>query len=216
MNPLAEKMKKVWETTVTRNAHLGLDGEREDMLKRYEALVTSRINVNNKTIIDFGCGGGLLGVHLLNNFKVKKYIAYDLATRSLKIAMENLREFNNTEFNYISRYVWDFAEKKPDIIICLAVIIHFPTQVYLDNFLKTCNESGAKKLVLEIRDTGKGNVFQKNPYASVKQTILACNTNEKYVSSKLTEYSLIDKTDATKAPTNCQVLWYEKKKANKE
>lgn len=209
---LADKMRNVWNTTIPRNAHLGLSGEKEMMFSRYKNLITDKIGVTNKTIIDFGCGGGLLGLYLLSNFKIKKYIAYDCAERSLKVAKENLKDFNNVELNYIERHVWNFAEKKPDIIICLAVIIHFPTQVYLDNFLKTCNESGAKKLVLEIRDTGEGNRFQANPYESVKQTILACATNEKYVSDKLANYRLVDMTDAAKAPTNCQVLWYDRKK----
>lgn len=212
MSALGDKMKIVWENTGTRNAHLGLDGEADAMAARYKALITEKLSVKNKTIIDFGCGGGLLGKYLLGNFAIKKYIAYDLAMRSLSIAQENTKEYENREFNYLKNHVWNFAEKKPDIIICLTVIIHFPTQVYLDNFLKTCNESGAKKLVLEIRDIGKGNVFQRDPYATMKQTLLACCTNEAYVSSKLPNYELTEKTDATKASTNCQVLWYTRKK----
>jgi len=209
---LTEKMKNIWENTGTRNAHLGLDGEAEEMFARYKALVADKLSVKNKIIIDFGCGGGLLGKYLLENFSIKKYIAYDLSERSLKIAKGNTKNYENKEFNYLEKHVWNFSEKKPDIIICLAVMIHFPTQIYLDNFLKTCDESGAKKLVLEIRDIGKGNIFQRDPYATIKQTILTCGTNEPYVTSKLANYKLIEKTDASIAPTNCQVLWYTRGK----
>lgn len=226
MNALGKKMKEVWEKTRTRNAHLGLDGEREDMLKRYEALITSRMKVNGKTIIDFGCGGALFGVHLLTNFKPKKYIAFDIAERSIQQAKKNIKDYtlsNNYNGNYLQcnfiilkEHRWNFAEYNPDIIVCLAVMIHFPTKIYLDNFLKTCNESGAKKLVLEIRDTGKGTQFQKTPYETVTQTLLACITNEKYVSERLTNYTIADKTDPAKAPTNCQILWYNRTKEAKE
>jgi hypothetical protein len=213
MSRKTNNMIVFWENTSPRNAHLGQDGETDDMFAKYEESF-AKTNVKGN-VIDFGCGGGLLGLYLTRKHSPKKYIAYDIAERSLAIAKKNVPE---GEFNIINTNTFNFAAKKPDIIISLACMIHFPNKVYLDNFLAACNISGAGKLILEIRDTGRGTIFQKDAYAfplKTKRTCLTCETSAGYVASKLTGYELMDKTDPAKAPTNCQVLWFKKKRAAK-
>ena len=221
-NKLAENLKKFWENTAARNAHLGKDGEGADLMERARLFVGEKMSLKNKTVIDFGCGGGFLGKYLLENKPIKKYIAFDVATRSLSQAKENLKGFEDkTEFRQVIDHTWNFAELKPDVIVCLAVMIHFPTQLYLDNFIRTCENSGAKNLVLEIRNKGRGLVMQKEPYsadcfAASPKTCLTCETSPEYVAARLPSYNLVDKTNAERAPTNCQVLWFEKKRAKAE
>lgn len=220
MNKLAENMKIFWEKTAPRNAHLGESGEQDLMRARYHTLITDKIKVKGKTVIDFGHGGGLLGELLLSECEIKKYIGYDIAKRSHDATAKRLAGFLNKELILLKEHRWDFAEKKPDIIVALAVMIHFPTKTYLDNFLKTVNESGAKFAVLEIRDKGHGTMFQKNAYSGGiglnTRTSLTCDTNETYVSSKLTNYDCFLKTDPKEAPTQCQVLHYRIKRKSAE
>lgn len=209
-------MKRFWDGTSSRNAHLGLDGDAEYLFARYKSLITDKIKVKGKTVIDFGHGGGLLGKYLLSDCGVKKYIGYDIAERSNKVASENMKEFDNKELILLKEHVWNFAEKEPDIIIALAVMIHFPTRVYLDNFLRTVNDSGARDAVLEIRDKGHGTLFQVEPYSDGcfrlnPRSCLTCDTSEEYISSKLPNYDLKEFTDPVIAPTNCQVLWFKRK-----
>jgi len=210
MNKLAARMKEVWENIKPRSAHLGLSGEKEAMFDRYKYLITSRMVVNGKTIIDFGCGGALLGLYLLENFKPSKYIGYDLSERSIAQAMKNLENYQNAVFTILWEHRFNFAELNPDIIVCLACIIHFPTQLYLDNFLRECNKSGAKRLVLEIRDSGWGTQFAKIPYNSENDIYRACLTNKEYISERLTNYNISQSTEI--GESECQVLWYVKKK----
>lgn len=210
VNDLAAKMKEWWETTSTRNAHLGMDGERQAMFDRYRELVTGRIDVAGKRVIDFGMGGGLLGEFLLRHYEPARYIGYDIAERSMAVASNRLKQWLNKELILIRRHVWSFAEKRPDVIVCLACIIHFPTRVYLDNVLHEMDVSGAQHIVLEIRNTGAGTVFHENPYSTNRKTLLACITTPEYVSEHLPSYELLEKTEPS-APTHLQVLWYERR-----
>jgi 2-polyprenyl-3-methyl-5-hydroxy-6-metoxy-1,4-benzoquinol methylase len=210
MSDLAKRMNSVWNKTSPRNAHLGISGEKEFLYNRYRALVTDKIDVNEKIIIDFGIGGGLLGKYLFENFKIKKYIGYDLAERSINTAKNNLVNYKEKELILINRHVWNFKEKNPNIIVCIACIFHFPTLTYLNNFLNECNLSESEYLILEIRNFGKGNIFQSDPYSTVKQSLMACTTTDEYVTNKLSNYKLIEKTDWKLAPTNCQILWYKR------
>lgn len=209
-NKLAENMRNIWNTTSPRNAHLGISGEKTMLIARYKELVTSMIDMKGKRVIDFGIGGGLLGKLLLSKYDIAYYFGYDLAERSINTAKINMVDFYNKELILLTRHVWSFAEKLPDVIVCLACIFHFPTKTYLDNFLFECNKSGAQYLVLEIRNSGKGTVFQSNPYSSIQKTLMACDTEPKYVTSKLANYNLVKSTNNLEAPTNCQILWYKR------
>lgn len=220
MSDLAAKMKQTWETTATRNAHLGLDGEEPMLMARYHALVTDRLDVSNKVVVDFGMGGGLLGKHLFSlrpkSRRPSKYIGYDIADRSIERAHEVLwglpwapttRMDDHVKLIKIERHRWSFAEEHPDVIVCLACIIHFPTEVYLKNVLHEMDISGAKHLVLEIRNKGKGNEFQQSPYSTSKKTLLACNTSPAFVSKTLPHFVQVHSTEPS-GVTGLQVLWY--------
>lgn len=215
-NKLAENIKKFWNGTSPRNAHLGQSGEAEFLLARYRALVTDRIKCRGKVVVDFGHGGGLLGLHLLADCGAARYVGYDVAERSNQVAAENLKGFENKELILLTEHRWDFAAHRPDVLVCLAVMIHFPTRAYLDNFLATVEASGARHLVLEIRDVGQGTVFQTQPYsegcfAMQPRSCLTCATSAAHVAERLPSYRLTDKTDPAAAPTRCQVLWFTRR-----
>ncbi len=206
-NQLAQNMRKIWNTTSPRNAHLGISGERTMLIQRYNELVIDKFPVRNKTIIDFGIGGALLGKLLLSKHNIKHYIGFDLSDRSIEKAKENLSKFDNKTLILLEKHVWSFKEYKPDVIVCLACIFHFPTVLYLNNFLSECNISCAEWLVLEIRNRGIGTVCHKTPYTSVESTLMACDTEPKYVMGKLTNYTIVESTNELEAPTKCQILW---------
>lgn len=188
MNELASKMSTFWESVHTRGAHLGIDGEVPMMMERY-ARVTRGLYLSGRTVVDYGCGGGLLGLYLLEKRNIARYIGYDVAKRSLQYAAKNLSMFVNKELVRVEEHRWDFAAKEPHAIFCLACMIHFPTREYLDAFLAACDCSGAQYLVLEVR-YAEQTLFQPVPYSSLKTATKACFTNEFYVSSRLSNYEL--------------------------
>jgi len=192
-------MKSFWEKVHTRGAHLGLDGEVPSMRERYARLLKA-IPLRGQAVIDFGCGGGLLGEFLFEKRGISRYVAYDVAKRSIEHARARIAPWGDrAQLILLEKHRWDFAAQKPDVLVCLACIMHFPSKTYLDNFLRTCDESGAKYLVLEVRYDAATR-FQQDPYSSEKAAVKACFTNEPYVSALLPHYKpvLEDKDGSTR------------------
>lgn len=210
---LGQKMALAWAGVPPRGCHLGISGEEKSMLERFKIILTG-IKKKGKIVIDYGCGGAILGKYLLENCKIKKYIGYDLAEKSIKKANERLKEFDNKEIRFVETHDVDFAKDKPDIICCLACIIHFPNQNYLDRYLQRFNESGAEYLILEIRNKDIGTKFQENVYGNFEKIIHACITEPKYLQEKLTNYEMYKNTDNKTSPTNCQILYFKRLNVN--
>lgn len=205
---LGSLMKRIWERIPSRGCHLGLDGEEPSMMKRFETILDG-IAIKGKTIIDYGCGGAILGKYVMEN-GAEKYYGYDVSKRSLEYAEKRLQEYKKAELNLVVTHDINFAEKKPDILCSIACLLHFPNKSYLDRFLARCNESGAKYVILEIRNQHIGTVFQEKQYNSFNSVIMACRTDPEYISSGLSNYKIYKETDPDKAPTSCQLLWYKK------
>ena len=202
-------VKQAWENMSDTGAHRKATkyfGSEKKMMDRFKRLLTDKIDVTDKVIIDYGCGGGYLGKHL-EKFNIKYYYAFDIAEKSINRAKENVKTMNASFIR--TSVIPALKEFNPDIFCSFACIIHFPTKNYLNGFLKTVNACEAEYLVLEIRDKGIGTKFRDNTYKTYQDLVNACYTNEEYVSKKLGSYKLIEKTDPKKAKTNCQILWYK-------
>ena len=212
---LAEKMKHRWNTCCSAGSHLfptGWHKSEENMIARFEKYL-NEIDFDNKTIIDYGCGGGYLGRYLFGNYNINRYIAFDISERSVLRTEENLQRYINKEVIIIEEdHDIRFVNYNPDVFCCFACIIHFPTQLYLDIFLENVNKCEAEYLILEIRDMHRGTAFKEIPYKTFKDGNRACITESCYLTDRLTNYILYEKTDSNKHPTNCQVLYFKKEK----
>lgn len=149
-------------------------------------------DLEGKKILDFGCGGGFLGKWLFDqSVEIGKYIGLDIAERSLSAARARLQSFvDNKKAMLIKITPWgidDLNVLNIDVLVSFNTIQHFPTKEYLDYFLDTVNQSGAKKLVLQYR-VDKETRFQENPYKTTHEINLACWTNADYIKEKLTMY----------------------------
>jgi 2-polyprenyl-3-methyl-5-hydroxy-6-metoxy-1,4-benzoquinol methylase len=162
----------------------------ENLLEGYNK-ATSMIDIINKIIIDYGCGGGLFGKHIID--QVRKYIGLDIAKRSINAAKANVTG-KDCEFALIDPYkIISLSKFNADVLFCLSVIQHFPDEKYLDYFLSVLNESKINTLILQIK-YHESNVFQKQPYKTTHEINLACWTNAKYLKEKLTNYKMIRKS----------------------
>lgn len=174
-------MKSVWEDTDCINAHLN-DEERH--YKRFEKYVIPYINFNNRSVIDYGCGGAWLGKLLLEKYKIKNYCGIDISERSLKFAANNLCSFR------LYKLYHNLEMNEADILICLTVIQHFFTLKVLRDFLKMCNKSKIKTILLQIRySMNNKNIFIKDN-KNKKDVIMACQTSEKYITKNMNNYKL--------------------------
>jgi cyclopropane fatty-acyl-phospholipid synthase-like methyltransferase len=216
MNKLAARIKKYWEGCNPGTAHLGISGEAERLVERSREILAGKLRITGKTFIDFGCGGGLTGLFLLGE-GAGRYVAYDVAERSISRASEALDQYSEkTKFILLENHVWDFAAEKPYALIALAVTWHFPNVKYFNNFLSSCETSGAKFIVIEIRDKNRGTIaspvgYTGNFISMSAETCLVLETDEKYVSDRLPSYELT--ASETPNENGCQVLWYKKRRA---
>ena len=205
-----EKIKNFWENCSTTFAHITTD----DWLKSkdnlfslyYKKLKYFKINPNDKSITDYGIGGGYLGKYLLSNFNINKYIGIDIAERSIESAKKNLSSYRNVEF-YLTPV--NFKDLDSDLFISLAVIQHFPNLKYLNDFLSNLNVSNIEELLLQIRYSEE-NKFSKS-YKTHADARLGCQTNSEYMLSRLTNYQLAGES-SIEPETNYQYLYFKTKK----
>ena len=202
-----EKVKKFWETCNLNFSHNEIYGH----LKNYEYLTNSwenafisKIDFTNKTLLDYGIGGGYLGKYLFENKKLNSYIGIDISERSLKKAKEVLREYNHKLYD--CDYFYSKFNDSVDIIVCQACIQHFPSEECLNNFLIKINNLKAKTKMLQIAHN-KQTKFKKNNYSTMHDVLRTCYTNKEYILQFLNKYKCT--YESSIAENNYQFLIFE-------
>lgn len=202
---LFKKMHMLWDRMPKKGKYIEFD-DCYNIINRFKDNFINKIDVYNKIIIDYGCGGGWLG-KILQDYNIKKYIGYDLCDDSINAAKKLLKGCKNIEIKKVINHDWDFRKDNPDIFCAFACILHFPTLEYLDRFLMRVNESNAKFLFLEIRNKINGNKFYRNAYANFESVVDACHTYPEYLQEKLTNYKL--EYISEKDKYYCQILRFK-------
>lgn len=188
---------RAWESRVTdTTAHRHIDGERliEKCLFECYKKGIGKTEIDDKIVVDFGCGGGFLGKFLFENFVLKKYIGIDISQKSIAAAQKNLENIleGRKEFICLSPSAAIEALKgfeNADILCSFSVIQHFPSRDYLDAFLNALNESNIPDLCLQIRHFPETK-FHDRPYETTGKIGTACYTNSEYMSKILSKYTL--------------------------
>lgn len=119
-----EKIERLWNyysknNSFKENYFTKMVGE--DLLARSQNIVG---NLNNKKIVDFGCGPGFLLDHLKKlRIKPKKYIGLDTSENSLNIIKRKKTDFEKKTYNL--KNLQDIAlEKNIDLCFLLEVVEH--------------------------------------------------------------------------------------------
>lgn len=191
------EVKDFWETCVEGFAHLNgthaihSEGKRSFLTRLIEEVLS--IDFYSKTVLDYGIGRGDLGKFLYENLDIYKYIAMDVAQRSLDASKDFLEKYEQTEFLLADL---DFKSLQwshnIDIFTSFACIQHFPNIDYLDTFLENLNRSSIKDLILQIRDSDRGYFFEDGkPYDSTGHVARRCCVSKEYVSTKLYNYRML-------------------------
>ena len=81
----SSEFKKFWEECPEKSAHI--DDERAEKYKK-NLVPTDYLGQH---VVDYGCGGGYLGLQLLPY--VKSYTGLDISQRSIDSASERLKDF---------------------------------------------------------------------------------------------------------------------------
>ncbi|WP_150466768.1 bifunctional 2-polyprenyl-6-hydroxyphenol methylase/3-demethylubiquinol 3-O-methyltransferase UbiG [Francisella sp. SYW-9] len=83
-------------------------------------------NLNNKSIIDIGCGGGILTESLVT--KDNNVYGLDASLEAINVAKEHSKA-NSLNINYINSTIEDFSDNNTvefDIVTCMEMLEHVP------------------------------------------------------------------------------------------
>lgn len=107
------------------------------------AFIQNHIDLNNKNVIDVGCGGGILSEALAASGA--KVTGIDLAPQSIEVAKLHLHE-SNLDVNYECVNIIDKANLEAgtyDVVTCMEMLEHVPDpQIIIDNCAKLLKPGG--------------------------------------------------------------------------
>jgi SAM-dependent methyltransferase len=189
-----DNIKEYWETCGQHYAHLVETENRkiEDHFREYKRILLNNLkDLKDKTVIDYGCGGGFLGELLFKEYGIKKYIGIDIAQRSLDFAKERLIE-KNVEF-----YLLPIALNtiKADVLFCFACLQHIQSEKILLEILKNFNDSDIRFIAIHFKYS-KDIIFS-NEYKQCNAGIY-CQLNIEYIQKELTNYVCMEMNIAGK------------------
>jgi len=215
-----KEYKRAWERRVgPRSAHLDTNNfTKEDLKKLFDQyqMIVDNYNLDNKTIIDLGCGGGLFGLYLFRGeINIKKYIGIDIAKRSIiEAKLNNIcwTEANKTKFILIDPIkMTDFNKFKPKpyLIVALNIIQFLPDMQYVKLFFEKINNSEIRNIFIQFR-RGDKNIFRKDPYKTTHDIGQANYLTLQKITNLMPNYNLSATKDEEE---NCYIRF---KKTNKK
>ena len=102
--------------------------------------ILSKCNLNNKKVLDIGCGGGILSEELCK--QGAEVTGIDSSSKSISIAKQHAEQ-NNYDIKYINNSIFEITDLDIyDIVICFEMIEH----IYRPNdLIKKIKEHSSKK-----------------------------------------------------------------------
>lgn len=210
MNNLENTLKNFWNNCDTIFSHNDLNDylkSEENLFKYWENNFVNKINFSNKSVLDYGIGGGYLGKYLFEKKELKSYVGVDISTRSLKKADTILKNYKNYKLLDCENFYNNFNDSI-DILVCQACIQHFPNEKYLINFLNKINSLNPETIMLQIA-FNKNVIFKNSDYIKKQDVVRACYCNKEYILKYLTNYTI--EYSSNIAENNYQFLILKKK-----
>ena len=112
--------------------------------------IQQHMSIKNSTILDIGCGGGILAEELTD--KGAKVTGLDASKKTIQIAKSHAKEKNHS-INYLNISLEDHIKKidhKYDAIVCFELIEHVPDQLKLIQDISSICRQGGKVFLSTI------------------------------------------------------------------
>ena len=102
--------------------------------------ILSKCNLNNKKVLDIGCGGGILSEELCK--QGAKVTGIDSSSKSISIARQHAKQ-NNYDIKYINKSIFEITDLGIyDFVICFEMIEHINEP---NDLIKKIKEHSSKK-----------------------------------------------------------------------
>ena len=102
--------------------------------------ILSKCNINDKRVLDIGCGGGILSEQLYNQGAIVTGI--DSSSKSITVARQHAEE-QSYDIKYINESIFDITDLDNfDFIVCFEMIEHIDKP---NELIKKINELSAKR-----------------------------------------------------------------------
>merc|ERR1711871_487324 len=164
-------------------------GDYEKLKKLWTQQFTSRYTWEGKTVVDYGIGASHLGTYLFKEGNIGKYIGIDISQKSLDAAAANLKTVTDKPV-VLLKTPQQFKNLKADMFVSQAVMQHFPSVQYLDEFLTNLNDACFPQAMLQFRE-GPTNAKDKDTYGDAQKEVLDhLRTNTDCIASKMPRYKL--------------------------
>ena len=102
--------------------------------------ILSKCNLNNKKVLDIGCGGGILSEELCK--QGAEVTGIDSSSKSISIARQHAKQ-NNYDIKYINKSIFEITDLGIyDFVICFEMIEHISEP---NDLIKKIKEHSSKK-----------------------------------------------------------------------
>jgi predicted TPR repeat methyltransferase len=169
--------------------------ENEDhLVKIWNDTWLTRFNFTGARLMEYGIGAGLLGKELFRHYRIHSYVGVDISQKSLDASREKLKDWT-TQVEFVLT-PQRFSAYQPSMFVSQAVIQHFPSLAYFDEFLANVHSSGALDLMLQVRFSnetvdGELNKARRTSDMTMDDVQFALLTNADYMEPRLPRYDLL-------------------------
>lgn len=157
-------------------------------------------NTTEKTLLDYGCGTGLVGLELAKKFREITLI--DSVQQMITIVNKKIvdKKIINA-YSLCLDFTKDTITKKYDFVLLSLVLLHIPDTNKILNRLRNCLKENGTLLIIDFdyvpnMDTSDG-VHNGFKHSELKQLLLKNNYNNVTIENFRFEKNVFKKQDAT-------------------
>lgn len=130
----------------------------DDLVKGWKSTWIHRMPTHIGHVAEYGIGGGLLGKVLLTKHNVTHYTGLDISDRQINEARKRLDVCCKKRFTLtrVSEHLNKSVLQGVDTFVSQAVIQHFPSDKYTEDFLQVLNDqTSIRWMMLQVREFNK-------------------------------------------------------------
>lgn len=124
-----------------------------EMVQKFTKSLKEKIQITpDMVVMDFGCGTGLAGLHLIQD--VKKVIFVDNNEAMLSVLRESTVQMNANNFEIFDKEIKEYNGEKVDLLISMMVFHHVDNVEETLNYLRLALKPGGTLVICDLKPEG--------------------------------------------------------------